>query len=239
MKGTSRWNGWAWTAMAFLVAAAPAAAQGGARGGGRGMGPGTPGVERNIEAALARAEELGLDEARIQALRELQADLTPVREELDREMEAFRTEWRGERPASRDSLRARMQANREQMEAYRERRIQALAPFQARYESILTVEERVKLRDALRDGRGGRAGALRSGGRSGAIRGGMVGGNLRGAAAFRGRGAGLPALQGRTGLVARRARLAAVERQLLLREARIRQFRRAAFLDRERRLGGR
>lgn len=159
-----------WMVVGMLAAATPLLAQQGpgARGPqGRGAGPAAPGVERNIDRALARAEALGLDEARIQELRAMREELAQVREGLDREAASFRDEAR-----QRD--RELRESRREQAQALRQQRQEALRPFQERFESTLTEAQRNQLRDwARQDGaRRGRAGMAR--GRPGMQRGGAA-----------------------------------------------------------------
>ena len=161
MRARTRWM------VAGMMVAAPLMAQQdpGVRGGpqGRGMGPMEPGVERNIELALSRAETLGLDEGRVQELRAMQQELARVREGMGRDVEAFRQEARQQDRELREARRARAQALRDQ-------RQEAIRPFRERYEELLTEAQRTQVRqwarrDGARDGRGlvapGRAGMQR------------------------------------------------------------------------------
>lgn len=143
-----------WMVVGMMAAAAPLLAQQGpgARGPqGRGMASREPGVARNIELALSRAETLGLDEARVQELRAMREDLARVREEMGRDVEAFREEARQQDREVREARRARARDLREQGQ-------EALRPFQERYEGLLTEAQRTQVRQWSRPAgaRGGR-----------------------------------------------------------------------------------
>lgn len=157
-----------WMVTGLMVAAAPLVAQQGpgARGPqGRGMGPMGPGVERNIEVALSRAETLGLGEARVQELRAMQEELARVREGLGKDVEAFRQETRRQDRDLREARRA-------QAQSLREKRQEALQPFQQRYEGLLTEAQRTQIRQWARDDGARRGGGSMAPGRSTMQRGG-------------------------------------------------------------------
>jgi Skp family chaperone for outer membrane proteins len=148
-----------WAGMALLAAAAPLAAQQGAgpRGGPDRMGAArAPGIVRNIDAALARAEALGLDETRIESLREMRTELQAVDQEFQGRARQFRQQVRDQDAEARAARRAEMQARREQARDLSKRRQESLVPFQERYEALLSVEERASLRQLMREDLRGR-----------------------------------------------------------------------------------
>lgn len=164
-----------WIALGLTLAAVPVAAQQGPRGRGvRGSGPGDggPRMERNIELALGRAEELGLDENQVAELRALREELSGVRGELAEE-------GRGVQQRMLDRAREARDANRQEMTALRERHREALQPFPGRYDALLNEAQRNQvgtwMRQEARRGRRGGAPAVR-GRRPGAgMRGGGAG----------------------------------------------------------------
>lgn len=125
-----------WMVLGLLLAlAAPLEAQQ-QRGDRRGPRAGA-GVERSVVQALARAESLGLDEARV-------AELTRMRDEL-REM---RTQERGRHEALRLQYRDGSRALRQEMQPRR----QAVGD---RFQELLSEDERRQLREGVaRDRRG-------------------------------------------------------------------------------------
>jgi len=159
-------------ALGLTLAAVPLAAQQGPRGRGfrgNGAGDGAPRLERNIELALGRAEELGLDENQIAELRALRDELSGVRGELAEE-------GRGVRQRMVDRTREARDATRQEMTALRERHQEALQPFPGRWDALLNEAQRNQvgtwMRQEARRGPGRRVPAAR-GNRPGA---GMRGG---------------------------------------------------------------
>ena len=110
-----------------------------------------PGIVRNIDAALARAEALGLDEARIESLREMRTELQAVDQEFQGRARQFRQQVRDQDAEARAARRAEMQARREQARDLNKQRQESLVPFQERYEALLSVEERASLRQLMRE----------------------------------------------------------------------------------------
>ncbi|MDT8340889.1 MAG: hypothetical protein RQ751_05185 [Longimicrobiales bacterium] len=163
-----------WVMAGMLVCAAPLAGQrwGGGPGGSGGMMRGNaPGLARMVEVALARADELGLDEARIIELRALRNEVDAARTTLREEREARRAETRAQVEAGECPCGGRGEA-REQARETRERGAELLRPLAERYRAALTEEERLQVRRWATPGRSARPG-LRP--RSGRTRGGVTG----------------------------------------------------------------
>jgi hypothetical protein len=146
---------------ALLIGAPISAQQDSTRAGARGPRMARPGVERNIDAALARAEALGLDEARVEQLRAMREELRTANRQFGEEARAFAESARAQDRELRESRRS-------QMRELAERRQTAVAPFQERFESLLSEEERSELRDSVRRqvARRGAVARNRAGGRA-------------------------------------------------------------------------
>ncbi|UCC24728.1 MAG: hypothetical protein JSU98_13475 [Gemmatimonadales bacterium] len=153
--------------IAIVLAAAPALAQQGPeKRTGRGGGPPAAGVERNVDAALARAEALGLDDATIQALREMRTELQALDDDFRGRVREFRQQARDRDVEAREARRAEMRARQEEARGLRQERSEALAPFQERYETLLSTEVRAELRQSVRRDQRPRAGRRPAGSRN-------------------------------------------------------------------------
>jgi hypothetical protein len=143
--------------MAALTAASPAAAQRPGRGGpgtGPGTGPGrlgdTPPLERLIGLALERRDSLALTAEQVRGLESLRAEVEQSGARIREQMEALRADTAGERRARAEALRPVMEAARTERQAQR-----------ARWEELLTQDQRDRLRPLLRGERARRPDGLR------------------------------------------------------------------------------
>lgn len=121
-----------------------------------------PGVERNIDAALARAEALGLDEARVEELRAMREELRAANRRIGEEARELARSAQARNRELREARRSEMRALAEQRES-------AVAPFRERFDDLLTEDERNRLRESMRRQRPARnaVARARAGGRAG------------------------------------------------------------------------